>query len=271
MPPATVVGLLVCLAAGWFAHDLYMQQRRRRLRVVWPVPTVPLASIDPVFTATELGPTLAAEVSFIGRGPILVPGGTSDAEAWVLSALAKNAHDIFEFGTCTGKTTYLLARNSPADAKVTTITLTPDQAASYQGSAGDSRRNARHALRESTLTHFLYSGTQVEPKVAQLYGDSKAFDETPYVGQCDLIFVDGSHALSYVLSDSEKALRMVRPGGLILWHDYVGPEEEGVFRGVNELAATLPLVHVQGTSFVAYRKPAEGTRGTDPRLPARRV
>ena len=98
-------------------------------------------------------------------------------------------------------------------------------------------------------------GTAVEPKVQQLFGDSKAFDETPYVSACDLIFVDGSHAYSYVLSDSRKALRMVKPGGVILWHDYVGPEEEGVFRGLNELARELPLVHVEVTTFIAYRKP----------------
>jgi predicted O-methyltransferase YrrM len=255
MPLATVAGLLVCLVAGWFAHDLYQQDRRRRMRVVWPIATVPLATIDPVFTPTNLGPTVATEVSFIGRGPMNVPGGTSDAEAWVLSTLAKPARAIFEFGTCTGKTTYLLARNSPADARVTTITLTPDDVASYTPESGDNRRNTRNALRESTLTSFLYQGTAIESKVKQLFGDSKAFDEAPYTGRCDLIFVDGSHAYSYVVSDSRKALRMVKPGGLILWHDYVGPAEDGVFRGMNELAQTLPLVHIEGTSFVAYRRP----------------
>jgi hypothetical protein len=254
----TLIGLALCLVAGWFAHDLYLQRRRRRMRVAWPVATVPLASIDPVFTPTELGPTLATEVSFVGRGPLTVPGGTSDAEAWVLATLAKQARTIFEFGTCSGKTTYLFARNSAADASVTTITLGPEQTSSYTASPGDHRRNTRAALRESTLTHFLYSGTPAEKKITQLFGDSKAFDESPYVGRCDLIFVDGSHAYSYVVSDSRKALRMVSPGGLILWHDYVGPEEEGVFRGLNELANELPLVHVEGTTFVAYRRPVDG-------------
>lgn len=225
------------------------------MRVKWPIPTVPLADLDPVFRTNDLGPTLETEVSFVGRGPLVVPGGTSDAEAWVLSTLAKKARCIFEFGTCTGKTTYLVARNSPPDASVVTITLAPDQTGEYVREEGDNRRNIKAALRESKLTHFLYNGTAVEPKVQQLFGDSKAFDETPYVRACDLIFVDGSHAYSYVLSDSRKALRMVKPGGVILWHDYVGPEEEGVFRGLNELARELPLVHVEGTTFIAYRKP----------------
>lgn len=255
MQPALLVAIVISVVAGWFAHDLYLQRRRRLMRVKWPIHTAPLTDLDPVFRPNELGPTLETEVTFVGRGPLVVPGGTSDAEAWVLSTLARTARNIFEFGTCSGKTTYLVARNSPADAVVTTITLAPDQAADYVKEGGDNRRNIRAALRESKLTHFLYSGTAVEPKVKQLFGDSKAFDETPFAGQCDLIFVDGSHAYSYVMSDSRKALRMVKPGGVILWHDYVGPEEEGVFRGLNELARELPLFHVEGTTFIAYRKP----------------
>ena len=251
----TWLWISLALIAGWFAHDLYLQDRRRRMKVKWPIRTIPLSELDPVFRTNDLGPTLDTEVAFVGRGPLVVPGGTSDAEAWVLATLAKKSHRIFEFGTCTGKTTYLVARNSPADASVTTITLAPDQVGDYVREEGDNRRNVRAALRESKLTAFLYNGTPVESKVRQLFGDSKSLDESEYVGCCDLVFVDGSHAYSYVASDSKKALRMVKPGGVILWHDYVGPEEEGVFRGLNELAQQLPLVHVEGTSFIAYRKP----------------
>ena len=87
-------------------------------------------------------------------------------------------------------------------------------------------------------------------------GDSKALDVSPWAGRCDLVFVDGSHAQSYVVSDSRKALELVRPGGLVLWHDYLGPRHSpGVYRALNDLARELPLLHVAGTSFVAYRKP----------------
>jgi predicted O-methyltransferase YrrM len=252
----TYLWIVLALVAGWFAHDLYQQDRRRRMRKrdKWPIRTAPLAELDPVFKTSDLGPTLDTEVAFVGRGPLVVPGGTSDAEAWVLSTLAKKARRIFEFGTCTGKTTYLVARNSPPDAVVTTITLAPEQTGEYVREAEDNRRETKYALRESTHTHFLYNGTPAETKVKQLFGDSKSFDETPYLEACDLIFVDGSHAYSYVVSDSRKALRMVKPGGVILWHDYSG-EQEGVFRGMNELAQEMPLMHVEGTTFIAYRKP----------------
>ncbi len=61
-----------------------------------------------------------------------------------------------------------------------------------------------------------------EEKITQLFCDSKHFDEKPYTGKMDLIFIDGSHAFSYVMSDSEKAFKMIAPNSIILWHDYRG-------------------------------------------------
>lgn len=224
----------------------------------WPIRKVPVADLDGRFRPDALGPTRAVEVAYLGRGTIPVPGGTSDTEAWILAALAKGAPRLFEFGTCTGKTTYLWARNQPADGMVTTLTLAPTQLDAYRPAAGDDPIAEGHARRESGYTRFLYSGTEVERRVEQLYGDSKQFDETPYVGSCDVVFVDGSHARSYVVSDTAKALRMVRPGGLVLWHDY-SPDCPGVFHALNDLARRLPLVHVEGTTLVAYRQaPAAG-------------
>jgi hypothetical protein len=252
---------LASLAAAVAFAGLFLRYRQR-LRVAqgrspgWPIPTVPLVELDCAFAADELGPGEEAAAVFLGSGEG-VPGGTSDREAWILGVLAKPARLMFEFGTCTGRTTYLWARNSPPDAKVVTLTLPPEETARYSADRGDERRATRTALNESRFTRFRYSGTTVESKVVQLYGDSKEFDESAYLARCDLIFVDGSHAYSYVKSDSEKALRMVKPGGIILWHDYRGRSRgrQGVFRYLNELHRKLPLMHLRQTSLVAYRAP----------------
>jgi predicted O-methyltransferase YrrM len=220
------------------------------------IPTVSIDAFDRAFRPGPFGPTLETEVAFVGRGSLVVAGGTSDFEAWILATLSKRAALLFEFGTCTGKTTYLWARNSPADARVVTITLGPDDAAAlYHPESGDDERDSRYALVESNFSEFLYTGTAVAGKVTQLFGDSKALDVTPWEGQCDLVFVDGSHAYSYVVADSAKALELVRPGGTVLWHDYAGPHQSsGVRRALDELARGLPLVHIAHTSFVAYRR-----------------
>ena len=252
-----VAGLLLLLillgivTREWLV--LRARQRQRGLLTRWPIPRVSLEQLGARFRPDALGPTLEAEVHFVGRGTLRVPGGTSDAEAWILAVVAKDARVMFEFGTCTGKTAYLWARNQPAGGTVTTITLPPDRADQVRGEAGDDPVAEAYAREESRFSRFRYSGTDAEGRIVQLLGDSKEFDERPLAGQVDVVFVDGSHAYSYAVSDSAKALAMAGPGGLVLWHDY-SPECPGVFRALNELARRLPLVHIEGTTLVAYRR-----------------
>jgi len=79
------------------------------------------------------------------------------------------------------------------------------------------------------------------------------FNAEPYKHHFDLIFVDGSHAASYVRSDSEKALAMLAPGGLLLWHDY-SPLMPGVWNTLNALHQSgTKLHHIRGTTLVAHR------------------
>jgi predicted O-methyltransferase YrrM len=255
-----VLVVVLLAATGVLGMQALRQRAARKQRGLfgeWPIRRVSPAEIDPALRPGPFGPTLESEVAFVGRGPYVVDGGTSDAEAWLLAVLAKRAHRMFEFGTCTGKTAYLWARNSAPDARVVTVTLAPDDVGDYRREAGDDDLDVQFALRESSHTDFLYSGTSVAAKVEQLFADSKGLDVLPWAGTFDLVFVDGSHAYSYVASDSEKALTLVAPGGLVHWHDYAGPRHAaGVFRALNELAERLPLVRIEGTTLVAYRRPA---------------
>jgi hypothetical protein len=237
-----VVGAIAIIILA--AHLLRERAMRKQRNLVgkWPIQPVLPEVVDPIFAPGEMGPSRDTEVSFMGRGPYVVEGGTTDSEAWILAVVAKRAKLLFEFGTCTGKTAYLWARNAPANARVVTITLAPDDVADYKSESSDDVKDQEYAVRESSHTSF---------------GDSKALDVSPWASQCDVVFVDGSHAYSYVVSDSAKALELVRPGGLVLWHDYAGPKHSpGVYRALNELAERLPLVRIQGTALAAYRRPA---------------
>jgi hypothetical protein len=220
-----------------------------------PIPTIELEELDPLFRRDELGFTRDCEIQFIGG---VVMGGTTDTESWILAALARRAGRMFEFGTATGRTTYLWARNSAADARLVTMTLGPDQLGDYTAAAADSKALSDIALSESCCSRFYYSETPVEYKVTQLFGDSKRLDDTPFAKQFDLIFIDGSHAYSYVKSDTEKALSMLKDGGLLLWHDYrpCWKDTADVYRYLNELKSVLPLRRIQGTALVCYRAPA---------------
>jgi predicted O-methyltransferase YrrM len=235
--------------------DERSRRKQRTFIAAWPIKPVLPEAIDSVFTPGAFGPDRGTEIRFLGRGPYVVEGGTSDAEAWILAVLARRARRMFEFGTCTGKTAYLWALNAPEDARITTLTLAPDESDIGEAGRDDDATDRSYAARESAFSTFLYSNTPVADKIEQLFGDSKTLDVAPWAGKCDLVFVDGSHAYSYVRSDSEKALTLVRPGGLVLWHDYAGPRHsKGVYRALNELAERVPLVRIQGTSLVAYRR-----------------
>ena len=250
---------LILLVLVLYLFHTYQRERKKRKARKQSLPH-PVADINPEELALDLEPDEYgfkpdAEVIFLGTPSGGVYGGTSDRETWLLAYFAKKSKQIFEFGTCTGKTTYLFARNSPGDAIVTTLTLAPDDIKSYRRGNDDLEQDTKSALMETCFTEFRYSGTDVEGKVRQYYGDSKNFNETPFLNICDLVFIDGSHAYSYVCNDSEKALRMICPGGITLWHDYRGPDEAaGVYRYLNELSSRLPLRHIRGTSLVIYRK-----------------
>ena len=220
------------------------------------IPTVNLETFHTAFRSGDFGTTNDAEVRIILRGDSQVDGGTSDLEAWILSVLAKYSKNMFEFGTCTGRTTYHWGRNSSDDAKIVTLTLHPDQVSSYIHSGKDNETAHEVAISESNYTKFFYSGTDIENKITQLFMDSKDLDETEYPEMFDLIFIDGSHAYSYIKSDTEKALKMLKNGGIILWHDYNKniPEIRDVYNFLNELRNSLDIVHLQGTNIVAYRK-----------------
>jgi hypothetical protein len=222
-----------------------------------PQPQIRRVAVDAVDPHLALDGAVAApelELQLLGDGARV--SGPSVAESWILAGLARQSRTMFEFGTCTGRTTYLWARNSAPEARITTLTLPPGQTDRYQSSPADCARDTAIAIHESRFDKFYYSDTDVAFKVHQLFGDSKAWDDSPFSAQFDLVFVDGSHAYSYVASDTAKALRIVRPGGVVLWHDYLGPcHTPGVFRFLNELSTQLPLQWIRGTSLVVYRRP----------------
>ena len=89
---------------------------------IFPITSRKLSDFHNIFKNNTLGPELSTEIQFIGLGDH-VPGGISDTETWILCVLSKISNNIFEFGTATGKTAYLMARHSSPDAKISTLTL----------------------------------------------------------------------------------------------------------------------------------------------------
>jgi hypothetical protein len=142
---------------------------------------------------------------------------------------------IFEIGTHVGRTGRVLLMNSGPEARLFTLDL-PRHHCKYR--PGADLMNTPEASRTNFLT-----------------GDSGTFDFSPWFGQCELVWVDAAHDYEHVRVDTRNALKLVAPGGWILWHDYRHTAWwSGVTRCLHELKTTHDsLFHVKGTTIAALR------------------
>jgi predicted O-methyltransferase YrrM len=169
-------------------------------------------------------------------------------EACHLAAIAKfaKARNVLEIGTYDGNTALVLAANIEAGGSVVTVDLPPDFRPEDRGSLvhteGELNLTPRDQLARQHKTHELGA------RVRQVYGDSAKLDWATLGGPFDLIFIDGSHLEAYVRSDSENAMRHLRPGGIILWHDYgLFPAVSKVVDSIAREARTMQVHVLEGT------------------------
>ena len=188
-----------------------------------------------------------------------IVGMTSDYEAWIISSLSKISNKIFEFGTCSGKTTYLMALNSSDDTQITTITLKPENLNDIEKQFLDNKTSFRNIINESIYEKFLFSGTKYENKIDVIFQNSLTFDEKKFNNKFDLIFIDGGHTYSIVKNDSEKSFRMLRKNGIILWHDFVPGKEsaKNVVKYINNISSRKKIFHIKNTSLCYYKNNLE--------------
>ena len=183
-----------------------------------------------------------------------IVGMTSEYESWIIATLSKISKNIFEFGTCSGKNTYLMALNSSDDSKIFSITLKSDQAEGIIKNTNDNNISYRNILNESIYEKFLFSGSEVEKKIEVIFANSMNLDESKYLNKFDLIFIDGGHTYSIVRNDSEKAFKMINSKGIILWHDYVPGKESAkdVVKYIHEISKNKKINHLKYTSLCFY-------------------
>ena len=159
---------------------------------------------------------------------------------------------IIEIGTFDGRTALNLAINAPPGVSISTLDLPVDQPSALAIEQSE-RRYVDKPAPGARLRNCHVPWRAYADRVVQLRGDSATFDWAPHVGRAGLVFVDGSHAYDYARKDSETAVQLVKPGGIVLWHDYgVWP---GVTQALEELetARHLGLVNIRGTSLVFWR------------------
>ena len=171
-----------------------------------------------------------------------------EAEQLCLQTLirTRGCRTAFEIGTFNGGTTRLMAEALPTDGRVYTLDLPPAAFDATQSPAGFSGSSVGVA----------YRGSPAEHKITQLFGDSLSFDFAPYQRSADLVLVDAGHEYENGLSDSRAALRLVRPGGIILWDDFE-PYWHGLVTGICDAMAGRDLARLAGTALAVHRAEAD--------------
>lgn len=184
-----------------------------------------------------------------------IVGMTSDYEAWIISSLSKISKNIFEYGTCSGKTTYLMGLNSDNNTKITSITLSPDEIYQISKNKKDNKVSFRNIKNESIYKKFLFSDTDVENKIEIIFQDSLEFDEKRFEKKIDLIFIDGGHTYSIVKNDTEKSFKMLSSRGVVLWHDYVPGKRssDDIVKYLNEISKEKTIYHIKNTSICFFK------------------
>lgn len=182
-------------------------------------------------------------------------GNITISELGILAALAAKCpgnNTLFEIGTFDGRTTLNLALNAPVACKIVTLDLPKESDTRFALAVGE-----QHMVEKNSSGGLFNNTDHLKPteqmRIEQKFGDSSAFDFSPYYKQCGLFFVDGSHSYECAKKDSFNALRCAAPSGWIVWHDY--GVWEGVTKALEEIEAemNLGLVHIAGTSLVIWK------------------
>lgn len=215
---------------GFLEHTvLPLAPTGQRLKVPpLKLPSIPQASLDirPIHCAEKL------PKRYMNAG-----------ELEALVALVRSVHPrcMVEIGTNTGRTARALLDNVPSLQRYIGIDVLPG----YEfGCAVQSK--------EVPLDPGHYANG--DPRFELLLPPRGSFDLAPAdLGSCDVVFIDGDHSRRAVVHDTQLARQVLRPGGLIIWHDYHDLGTVDVREVLHEeLQQGSSIAHIEGT-WIAFQ------------------
>jgi predicted O-methyltransferase YrrM len=138
-----------------------------------------------------------------------------------------------EFGTWEGFGATLVGQST--DAEIWTINLP-------QGESGDDRESLYASSDAGDSIGWRYRAAGLERRVHQLLCDSRDFETDVFAADFfDTVLIDGGHAPDLVENDTDKALRVLRHGGLCIWHDFC-PDPAALSRNLAPLGVVQAIV-----------------------------
>lgn len=152
------------------------------------------------------------------------------------------ARRIAEFGCNNGRTAAAVLRNLPSVERYIGV----DVPAGYSFACKVQARETPAIPGEYALD---------DPRFELKLRPLGTFDLTPEdFPECDLVFIDGDHSEAAVRHDRDLAMRIVRPGGLVVYHDDNGLSVVDVSRVLDVLHdGGADIRHVAGTWLAVER------------------
>lgn len=138
-----------------------------------------------------------------------------------------------EFGTWEGFGAALVGQSTGAE--IWTINLP-------QGESGADGESLYAASDTGGNIGWRYREAGLGPRVHQLLCDSRGFETGRFAADFfDTVLIDGGHTPGLVANDTDKALRVLRPGGLCVWHDFC-PDPTALSRNLAPLGVVQAIV-----------------------------
>jgi predicted O-methyltransferase YrrM len=189
-------------------------------------------------------------------------GSLLTLESSLLVALTKiiNAKRIFEIGTFNGNTSLLLATNTPRDAIITTLDLPPEEIELYEEEkldltdANQNDQYLRQVFKNKGAFYIKRASAEIQTKIKVIHQNSHDFEPSAHglSATQDIVFVDGGHDYATIKNDTEKALQMLKPNGVIIWHDYLSKIHSEVELYLRDFSIDRKVIAIGSTMLCFY-------------------
>lgn len=153
-----------------------------------------------------------------------------------------NAEVVIEFGVNSGRNPAAVFRNLASVRRYVGVDVAPGYQTVMPVQRREVLRNPGHLVKD-------------DPRFELLVRPNGSFDVEPSdLPGADAIFIDADHSRAGVLNDYALALKVIRPGGIIIFHDDNCRPVVEVTQTLNELCDNgAAIKHVEGT-WISYER-----------------
>jgi hypothetical protein len=181
-------------------------------------------------------------------------GSLTTLEATMIVSILKifEPSRVFEFGTFLGYSSSVFLKNLE---KCIVYTLDLDEKIEFNNNdlnqvlINDSLNDQYLSFKQSVIgPKYLQSFLKLnDERIVVLKSNSLTFDVEPFNDKIEFVFVDGGHLFDIVKNDTEKSFKMLKKGGVIIWHDYNSKIHSDVTIYLNKLSETKKIFHIENT------------------------